>query len=298
MELGTNKELLNDIECVIKSGEYKVVDLEFLKKVHDIKLRKEVLEEQKGFLEVYKNYLENIKTLPDDILPLFFKTIKNDEIVSNHSLEKINPFAVSLLMLKEKKTALDKLLEIDKPLTSNDFLKLHYTLLKDTPTSLEKVEFRSENNIFVGSYVNGIRQIEYFPINYKLIPDAVKLILDYYNYEELDIEDSFIKPFIIHGLVSGIQIFKDGNTRFARMLQHAVLYESTIKFIDSSLTSPALYSSKTYYPYRGKYRYLIKNLVALNNDEAWNNWFLFNYHRFEDQVMVSEENIRELKKIL
>ena len=298
MELSTNKGILNDIESVIKSGDYKVVGLDYLEKIQDIKLRKEVLEEEKEFLELYKNYLESIKTLPDEIISLFFKAIKNDEIVSNHSLEKINPFAVSLLMLKEKKTALDKLLEMDKYLTSTDFLKLHYTLLKDTPTSLDKVEYRCENNIFVGSFINGKRQIEYFPIDYKLIPDAVNLILDYYNKEEIDLKNSFIKPFIIHGLVAGVQIFKDGNTRFARLLQHALLYESTTKFIDSNLTSPALYSSKTYYPFREKYRYLIKNLVLENNDDVWNNWFLFNFRRFEDQVMVSEENIRELKKIL
>ena len=298
MQVSTNKEVLLEIERYMQSGDYKVVGLDFLERIQDIKASIEVLDLQKEFLESYRNYLENIKTLPINIQPLFLKAIKNDEVVANHGLERINPFTISMYMLSRKKSALDKLLELDGPLTTNDFKRLHYTLLKNTPTSEETPEFRKENSIFVGYYQNGKRIIEFFPIDYKSIPTAVCEFLNYYNNQDINFEQSFIKPLIVHGLISGLQIFKDGNTRFARMLQHAILYDSTVKYLDSSLPSPALYSSKTYYPFREKYRYLIKNLITENSNEAWNQWFTFNYHRFEDQVMVNEENIRELKKTL
>lgn len=298
MEVSTNKEILAEIDSYMKSGNYKVVGLDFLERIYDIKVSSNVLELQKEFLELYRNYLENIRSLPEGIQSLFLKAIKNDEIVANHGLERINPFTISMYMLSKRKSALDKLLEIDGDLTATDFKRLHYTLLKNTPTSEETPEFRKENSIFVGYYHNGKRVIEFFPIDYKSIPMAVSEFLKYYNNQSINVEESFIKPLIVHGIVSGLQIFRDGNTRFARMLQHGILYDSTIKHIDSNLSAPALYSSKTYYPFREKYRYLIKNLIMENNDEVWNQWFTFNYHRFEDQLMVNEENIRELKKTL
>ena len=202
-------------------------------------------------------------------------------------------------MHAKSKPALDKLLETKDSLTSLDFQRLHRRLLDKTPSGENNLEYRMENTTFVGDFLpGGERQIDYLPIDYKLIPEAVSKLLELYNQRPDNIELAFLKPLIIHGLIAGLQIFKDGNTRFGRMLQYVSLYNSTVNFIDSSLPSPALYASKTYYPMREKYRRLIHELALGNDSDIWNKWFIFNYHRFEDQIMVNEQNIKSLKMIL
>jgi len=294
--MNTNEEYLFPLDEIIESGKYKVVDLNFFNYLNNLEFTKEVLEEEKVFLESYYQYIQEIKSLPADLQTLFLKALKNDEIVSSHSLEKVNPFMVSMYMLTKRKTAMDKLLSLKHPITSQDFKRLHYTLLENTPSSEENLKFREINNIFVGYYLNGEREIEYIPIDYKLIPQAVLKLLDYYNREESSYQLAFLKGFIVHALIAGLQIFKDGNTRFGRLFQHKILFDSTKKFIEPSLELPALYASKNYYLYRKQYRDLIKNLVIYNDQESWNKWFVFNFHRFEDQIMMNEGHIKTLKR--
>lgn len=296
--MNTEEDLVNSMEEIIKSGLYKMVDLDFLSYAPKLKIAKDILEIQKSFLENYKEYLEEIKSLPEELQILYLKALKNQEVVNNHSLEKVDSFAVSMYMLSKKKTALDKFLEIDTPLKSVDFKNLHYTLLKNTPSSQASLKYRQTNTIFVGYYINNQREIEYIPIDYKLIPEAVSKILEFYNQEEASLEFAFVKPFLIHGLIAGSQIFKDGNTRLARMFQHVLFFNMTRKFLETNLKFPALYTSNTYLLYRNQYRDLIKKLVTENNDEIWNKWIKFNYHRFEDQLMINNKNLKFLKKTL
>lgn len=296
--MNTKELIQKQMEEIYLSGKYKIVDLSLIENIKNLEVSKEVLEVQKYFLESYREYLENIKTLPEELQPLFLKALKHDEIVANHTLEKVNPFTISMYMLAKSKPALDKLLEKKEPLDSLDFQKIHQRLLDKTTSSENDLEYRMENTTFVGSFYKGERQIEYLPIDYKFIPEAVERLLEIYNQNDDDMELAFLKPLKIHGLVAGLQIFKDGNTRFARMLQYVSLYNSTMRYIDKNLPSPALYASKTYYPMREKYRTLIRELVLNNDPENWNKWFIFNYHRFEEQIMVNEENIKSLKMIL
>lgn len=294
--MSTYGETLIELEEQIKNGDYKQADLSLFNKIRNIEISRDALDLEKFVLESYQEYLENIKSLPNEIRPLFLKALKNEEVVASHSLEKVNPFTISLYMLAKKKPALDRLLEIDGNLKSNDFKRIHYKLLENTPSSEEEIKYRDTNNLFVGYYIDNKRVIEYLPIDYKLIPKAVLEFLNFYNQKETNFEYAFFKCFIIHGLLSGLQIFKDGNTRFARMLQYVDFYKNTKEFIDKNLELPALYTSKTYYPYRKQYRELIKQIVLDNSDEIWNKWFIFNYHRFEDQIRINEENIKSLKK--
>jgi len=291
------KGYLEEIDNLRKSNTIKVVGLDFLDNIENIKLSKEVLEFLKNIIEEYKIYIDKIKSLPNDIQILYKEAIKNEEVVSNHSLERLNPFMVSLYMLNDKETALDYLISLKRDINVYDFKRLHYILLEYT-NSFQDENFRLENSKFVGKFINGERVIDYFPIDYTLIDEAVSKFLDYFNFHETNYEMAFIKPFIIHGLLAGLQIFNDGNTRFARMLEYYSFYLSTIDFIDSNINTPLLYASKTYYPYRGKYRSLIKDLVCKNDFDAWNMWFIFNMKRLEDAIMGYDYNIDELKKTL
>lgn len=291
------KEYLEEINNLRKSNTIKVVGLDFFDGIENIKLSKEVLEFEKILLEQYRNYINNIKSLPSDIQVLYKEVIKNEEIVANHSLERLNPFMVSLYMLNDKETALDYLISLKRDINIYDFKRIHHILLKYTSAN-EGEDFRLENSKFVGKFINGERIIDYFPIDYTLIYEAVSRFLNYYNSEEVNYELAFIKPFIIHGLIAGLQVFNDGNTRFARILQYFSFYDATNKFIDNNIDIPVLYASKTYYPYRAKYRTLIKNLVCENDFEAWNSWVIFNMKRFEDAIMAYDYNILELKKTL
>lgn len=296
--MNIEEDLINTMEEIIKSGLYKMVDLDFLTSVKNIKISNDVLELERNFLENYQEYLENIKTLPKELQILYLKALKNQETVNNHSLEKVDSFMVSMYMLTRKKIAIDKFLEIDEPITSLDFKNLHYTLLKDTPSNQASLKYRETNTIFVGYFINDKRKIEYIPIDYKLIPSAVQEILNFYNEEETNLEFAFLKPILIHGLIAGSQIFKDGNTRLARMFQHVLFFNMTKKFLDQDLKLPAIYTSNTYLLYRNQYRDLIKRLVIDNDNEIWNKWLKFNYHRFEDQLIVNNQNLKILKKTL
>ena len=159
------------------------------------------------------------------------------------------------------------------------------------------IGYRKNNNFYVGYTENNTRVALYYPISYDEIKQAMTILFSYYDKEISNTEEIFIKPFIIHGLLAALQIFEDGNTRFARTIQHVNLFSLTQQNLDDSLELPSIYFSKTYIPYRNEYRHLISQIAINPSHENWNNWIAFNLKRLQDQIFFNEENLKRTRRI-
>ena len=105
----------------------------------------------------------------------------------------------------------------------------------------------------------------------------------------------FIKAFKIHAIISTMQAFKDGNTRFGRLLQNAKLYSDTNNLLKKSYENPTLYITKAYNPYRSQYRQLIEKIVRDKSLDSLNNWIGFNANRAQDSLYNNNSRVEKIK---
>jgi len=289
-----------EIEEYMSSGKYPVVNLDIFKQLEHIEISEMNKDHIQYTLELYKNYLDNIEQLPENYRIKFLETLKAAEIMDNQKLEQENSFLISLYMTVMGNNSIDEIIKINKnQLKSEDIIVLQKLLLEGTPgDKKETIGYRQNNRSFVGRINNGVREIQYFPLRYNEIEQAVEKFTAYYNQPEVKDTDIFIKPFIIHGLLASLQCFRDGNTRLSRLLQHTKLWHLTNDKLDTMLPTPAIYISRSYYPYRNEYREKIKNIVINMDDHSWNDWFSFNLNRLEDQLYYIDNNLEQFKKIL
>lgn len=286
-----------EIKELIDSGKYRQLDMSVIDNVKNIELDETTIKKLKIVMDIYFEYLENLKNVEDDKLKEYLLTCKTADIIDNQKLEKEDSLLVALYMRLQGEFAIDRILKYDK-LDNDKALNIHELLMKNTSTE-NKINkgFRKNNRKYVGEIVDGKRLIQYFPIDYSETSEVMNKILNYYNDDtnEKEISDLFIKPIIIHGLIAAYQCFDDGNTRFARLLQHTKIFNMTNKLTEYKLPLPCLYATRAYYPYRCEYRYLIRDIVLSNNSEAWNKWIVFNLKRLEDRLYYSMDKIEELE---
>lgn len=300
MKKYTEEELRNadlEIQALIDTGKYKQLEFEVIESVKDIELTDKSIDMFKKVLETYFNYLELLDSVKDETKEKFLNTLKFADVADNQKLEMENSFIISMYMQSQKKFAIDEIL-YDKHLNKHTVLTTHKLLMKNTSTDNENTsKYRNSNRKYVGGIVNGVRNIQYFPLDYNKIDKAMDEILKIYNDKNNEyLNTIFFKPFIIHGLVAAYQMFDDGNTRLARLMQHVKLFNMTNEYTGFDLKKPAIYATRAYYPYRAEYRDLIKNIVLSPNTENWNNWFIFNLKRLEDQMFCNINNLEEIKK--
>jgi len=289
-----------DIEEYINSGRYRVVGLDILEHPENIQVTNETKDHMDYSFELYLNYINRIKELSLDHQLRFLRTLKAAEIMDNQKMEQENSFLISLYMSMMGNNSIDEMIEFGKKeITPDDVIEVHKLLLEGTTSSKKEIKgYRQENRSFVGSVRNGVRNIQYFPIRYDEIEEAMNRFLSYYNKSEANDTDIFIKPFIIHGLLAALQCFNDGNTRLSRLFQHIKMWQLTNEKLNMELPEPAIYISRSYYPYRQEYREKIKNIVVNTDTISWNDWFNFNLNRLEDQLFYIDNNLEEFKKIL
>ena len=106
-------------------------------------------------------------------------------------------------------------------------------------------------------------------------------------------ENLFIKPAIVHGLVVGLQMFEDGNSRFSSLLEHIKLYMISKRLLNEDLLGPAIYMDKFNFSYKTGYRDIIKDLVLYGDNEAWNKWLLFDLNMVQRQIDINKTMIRK-----
>lgn len=298
------EQIIREIKEHMESGKYAVADMSLFEGASDIVVDSRVVSHIEYTKELLHEYLDEITTLSqfNPGLNTFLTSLKNGDKIDNQSLERENSFLIGLYMQLKNETALEKLIKLyknNRKLTSEQLYKIHETLLFGT-SSEGKETVRKENLKVVGRMQNGERIIDYFPIDAKEVPGATTALVDIYNsrIDTPNFDNEFLQPFLVHGLTGALQIFNDGNTRMGRVMQHALIWQLINERTEFNFDLPPIYATRNYFPYRDKYRRLLKELVTVSGNESWNNWFDFNLDMIEDAIYTNHENANILKRKL
>lgn len=293
-----------EVQEAMDSGKYKVADLSLFRDFENIKLSDNLFSHIEYTTELLNEYLYELTLFSDKHpgLKEYLEAIKTGDILDNQKLEKENSFMIGLYYHTKKDKAIDMLIKLaneNKQIKENDVYKIHNSLLYGTSSEGDNL-VRTSNEKFVGRVVNHERIIDYFPIDYKSVSEAINKLCDLYNKRLTgdNFDNVFIQPFIVHGLIGALQPFTDGNTRMARLMQHTLIWNLINEKTDFSFELPPLYATRSYYPMRGNYRAGISSLVTNNDDESWEEWFHFNLNRIEDQIYANNVNIKEMQRKL
>ena len=286
------------IQKMRESGEIPTVNLKIFEDIYSLKFSQFVIDHENDTEELYKHYLDDMLELKDDDLISYLSAIKSVEIVDNQSLEKEDSFLMSLYMQTERINAIDYLLENNGTLNKDTFINAHKLILRGTSSQkFADKDHRNDNEAFVVRIENGNPKIRYFALPYTDIEETINKIIEFYNSKIYN-DRIFFKSQIIHGLVASLQLFDDGNTRYARILQNIKLSELTNKKYNKQLPLPALYGTRAYFPNRSKYRELIGNLAINPNYENWDAWFNFNLNRAEDAIFFIDNKLASYKEMI
>lgn len=291
--LQAEKEVLK----AMKSG-VPIVDLDIFKRVQDLTPSEQVLNQISYTEDLYKEYHDMIMSLSSSLRSNYLQILKSEDIINNQVVEKENSFLLALYYSTHPKNAMDEMIRCcNSEITASEFIKIHDKLLDGTSSEDQK-GLREDNLKFVGTYVAGQRQIDYFPILEKDIVKALREYLSLINDKKRvqSKEDAFLKPIIYHGLLAALQLFKDGNTRYARLIQHINLWYYTNQTLGYDFSLPTVYATKQYAAGRASYRGLIKSIAITENDDAWNNWIIFNLKCLQNNIWVNQSNIETLKR--
>ena len=291
--LQAEKEVLK----AMKNG-VPIVDLDIFKRVQDLTPSEQVLNQISYTEDLYKEYHDMIMSLSSSLRSNYLRILKSEDIINNQVVEKENSFLLALYYKTHPKNAMDEMIRCcNSEITASEFIKIHDKLLDGTSSEDQK-GLREDNLKFVGTYVAGQRQIDYFPILEKDIVKALREYLSLINDKKRvqSKEDAFLKPIIYHGLLAALQLFKDGNTRYARLIQHINLWYYTNQTLGYDFSLPTVYATKQYAAGRASYRGLIKSIAITENDDAWNNWIIFNLKCLQNNIWVNQSNIETLKR--
>ena len=280
----------------------RIVDIRIFDYIDDLVLDKKTLGQLEYTLDLYQNYLAFLQTFNKTNLEKILKGLRNTEVIDNHVVERENYNWLVTYQETHHSTAINYL--IKKLFTEHESLnptilaKSHEILMRGTSNEDEVLSsFRKENLHYVGYQENGENIIDFLPISSHEIKLALQLFCEYYNQSENNTALCYVKPFILHGLLSALQVFEDGNTRVARSIQHIKMFQVTREVFQVPLILPALYFSKTYIPYRKEYRDIISKIALNPSFQTWNEWILFNLKRVQDQIYFNENNLERTRKI-
>lgn len=286
------------IENILNEGNVKRTGLFVFDSVEKFETSKENLELIKEILILYKEYVSSLNVL-SEYKNNFLRALKQEETKRNHMLENIDPFITSILINTYPKSA--TMIAIghklkNKNLNKKTFIKMNNILINGLNKQFHKHEFRCKNDIFVGTRIGNTKNISYIPIDYKEIDEAADRILKLYNSPATKEEDIFINPMLVHALISSLQLFRDANTRLARIMQHVNLWSLSKKYYNLDLISPALYTSEVLLNKRDEYRELIKEIAINPNNDILNEWIKFNTLMFEKQIYLNQDRLEKCYK--
>ena len=253
--------------------------------------------------QVYLEYLKKLEALTNQALFYFLSTLKNRELVNNQETENENSFLIELYKMSHKTTSIDTIVKIleDRDIDEKAFVALHKIIIKGTSDDDPKnYHFRKDNDKWVGTFnIDGSKDIDYQPPEYTEIKDYVEYILDYLASKNVDINDNvFLKPLIAHAIIAYLQPFGNGNTRFARLIQHGIIWRNTNMKWNFDFKLPAIYVSKNYALTRGQYRQTLRDLSITKSDDDWNKWFKYNLNMFDEQLYMLNNNLDEYQYML
>ena len=245
--------------------------------------------------ELYEEYINELDSLDEETLKKYLRILKNADVRDNQILENVDSFLISLYLESERVHAIDNALKKDI-ITERDIRNLHAKLLKGTSNEAS-TSYRTHNRSYVGYYdfEKNAKVINFFPLDYREISPAMKEFTDYFNEDEKDKSKLFIKPFTVHGIISSLQVFDDGNTRLGRLLQNVKLYKQTNDMLGKNYNKPIIYITKQYSPQRATYRSLIENMAKNPDDDNINRWTSFNIDQAMSAITMASDNIQKIK---
>ena len=120
---------------LINSGLYEVVNLSDIKRVEDISVSDDNKEYLSETIEVYRQYLKLIESLPEKMKQGFLETLRKNEIKHNQKAEHENMFLIELYRTLDSSNSID--LGISKLnekgiLTPRDLEELHDKIMEGT----------------------------------------------------------------------------------------------------------------------------------------------------------------------
>lgn len=272
--------------------------MELIERLDELKLN----DNNKYFLDdtinEYVNYLNKLKEFDPKLLKYFLETLREMELINNHETEYENTMLLMLHKNSHRENSIKKIIKLYSEkdnLTKEDLKLLHKILMQGTQNDLKEYDFRHSDNEFVGTYnSDGSKNILYMPINSNEIDENMDKVLEYLNSN--NITDPFITPFIVHGLISVMQPFYDGNTRLSRLVQYASIWKNTNNLYNTSFPSPTIFLSKNYLLTRAHYRALITDLATNKDNEAWNKWITYNLNMVNEQLYYLNNNIKKVRQ--
>lgn len=285
-----------EIEDAIKNGA-KVIDLDFFNSLRNIKISNSNIIQARYTIYEYKSLIEELKKLNPIDSNKFLVELKNEALLDIQTLDSENPSLVNSNNSSNEYNSIDELINIYDNMSKEEFIRVHDLFLEKTK-SQEKIGLRTDDTKYVGSNVDGNRKISYFPLYSDKIDTALNMFLDYHKDTQDSLEndyDALIIPILKHGIISSLQMFNDGNTRYARIFQTIDTWKLLNKELDEKVDLPILYTSRQYYPYKDEYRNKIKDLVVINDTDAWNNWISFNLKRLQDKIYDTQNKLENIK---
>ena len=296
----TAAELQAEFDELIAQGLYAIVDMGLLEKARNFEISSNVHEYALETLQSYKEYLKILEQLPPNILKLYLETLKKTELRNNHESESENSFLLEMFESLDSSNSINMAAGIVNRkgiLDVEDIKALHMKVMQGTSEQEEdNYNFRKDNCFFVGSFVGGQRQIDFFPMRAVEVPQAMEVLTEYLNLKPSSEEDILFQPMIVHALIAAIQAFPDGNTRLARLILHIKLWQLSKEFHLTTIHLPAIYMSKNFLLVRKSYRDHICRMVVDKTDEAWNRWLNLNLNAMNEQLYYSMNNLEEAKK--
>lgn len=278
------------------SGNYPVVNLKIFDSIKKINLSSRTLNNLEYTEEIYIERINILKSLDEIVQDKYLNKIKEIENMDNQSLEKEDYFLIDLFQEITNENPIDYLLNTD--MNKESFIEGHQLILKGTSRDdLSTVDHRHNNDTFISCKGPNDEVIPYyFALDHKDIPEAIDRIVEYYNSNSDT--NVFEKGIITHGLVAALQMFNDGNTRYARLLQYLKIHELSNKLLKTDSDKPLLYGTRAYFPFRADYRQKMADLVTEGNNDAWNDWINFNLNRIQDRMSYEEPKIERVKTLL
>lgn len=290
-----SQEEKKELIALRNTGEYPIASMSIFDSIDNLKLEDWTIETEIELLEEYKEYLGIIQSMSKEKQKIFLDALKSNEIKANQLMEREDPFFVELGSRKDTIFALDYLLKSEN-MDPNVLIEAHKIILRGSESEHYcRRNYRKDNATYVTKpgYYEGNTKIHYFALDYHDIPDALDKIVNYYNIE--DEEHIFIKPIVTHGLIAGLQLFDDGNTRLARTIQNIQIFKNSKNLLSKIPKQPILYNSASYKMYGGQYRELIGNVIIDESDEVWNRWIRFNLNCLKEQININEERAKKYK---
>lgn len=265
------------------------------KVISEIRVSKDVEDRLESVLYELRTLIENYYMSGEDFTISYLNSIQKEELKANFKVEGYDEYFSSFVIdnLEHKNPLLtfnDNVLR-EKKFSEENILDLHNNLMENSVSKEELGKYR-EKNVYVG--VKGHKP-DFIPPNHELVPCYMK---DFVKYLNDDIGDSvkdnlLIKSALAHYFFVHIHPFVDGNGRMSRMLQQSVIWKDT--FYDIGINLPPICISNEFNKRKEEY-FSIENMLSENlyNNEAWNEWLIFNLDIISDSIYEISKNYKNI----